>query len=376
MLLLFIFMFTAISISFICSIMEAVLLSITPSYIARLKKSKPAAASLMQDLKEKVDQPLAAILTLNTIAHTAGAAGVGAQAASIYGDSAIGIASAVMTLLVLVFSEIIPKTLGANYWRRLGPIVCRGLVWLIWVLKPFIWLSDQITKLFATKQDDSAHIRDEIEAMAEIGSEAGALREDEAAIISSLLRFRHTTLNQVLTPRTVLFKLHKDVTVGEYVDTHGSVSFSRVLVFNDDGDDIIGYVLKSDVMLAFHRLGADYRIAKLVKPIHTVPETIQLPNLFTTLLEKRLHICLVVDEYGDVQGIVTLEDMIESLLGVNILDERDQSKDLREKALSQWQKHFDERDHLIDGSKDDETKDNENKESKNKDSKSKGSKNI
>lgn len=340
-------MLLAIGISFICSVMEAVLLCITPSYIARLKKDKPKVAARIHGLKEKVDQPLAAILTLNTVAHTAGAAGVGAQAAAVFGDAAIGIASAVMTLLVLVLSEIIPKTLGANYWRALAPLVSGVLVVLVRVLKPFIWLSDQITKLLGSKESESHFIREEIEAMAEMGSEAGALQEEESQIIRSLLKFRHLKLDALLTPRTVLFKVHKDITVDEYLKEHGSIAFSRVLVFDQDSDDIIGFVHKNDIMLAYHRLGEDYKIAKLVKPIYTVPETLHVPTLFQTLLEKRIHISLVVDEYGDVQGIVTLEDMIETLMGMEIVDEREQTLDMRVMAKEKWQKRMANHENLI-----------------------------
>lgn len=323
MVLLITFALLAILVSFVCSVMEAVLLSVTPSYIASKAKESPKVAARIKKLKDKVDQPLAAILTLNTIAHTAGAAGVGAQASALYGDAAIGIASAVMTLLVLVFSEIIPKTLGATYWRRLAPFVSLSLVWLVIALKPFIKLSDLITQLFSKKQDESQFIRQEIEAMAEIGSESGALQPGESDIIQSLLQFRQVELRSIMTPRNKLFKVHKDLTVEEYSKEFGSVPYSRILVFDKEPDDIIGYVLKSDIMLAHSRVKPDYRVSKLVKPLYTVSEKQALPQLFTSLLEQRAHISLIIDEYGDVQGIATLEDIIETLLKVDIVDERE-----------------------------------------------------
>ena len=348
MFLLFAFMIGAIAISFICSVMEAVLLCITPSYIATLQNSNPTLAKRVKALRAQIDRPLAAILTLNTIAHTAGAAAVGAQAAVVFGDAAVGIASAVMTLLVLVFSEIIPKTLGATYWRQLTAVVTSALAWLIPVLKPFVWLSEQLTKLLSSKKSESTYIRAEIEAMATLGTEAGELAEDESTIITNLLRFRSTTVDDVFTPRSVLFKVHKDMTVGEYLEQHGSESFSRILVTDKDEDDIIGFVMRNDIMLSFHRLGADYRIAKLTKPIYTVPETVALPTLFSSFIEKRLHICLIIDEYGDVQGIVTLEDMLESLLGINIVDERDKTVNMRQKAALMWQQRLATKSKLID----------------------------
>ncbi len=341
-------MVLAIAISFLCSVMEAVLLSITPSYAASLTSSQPKLAKRIERLKAKVDQPLAAILTLNTIAHTAGAAGVGAQAAVVFGDAAVGAASAVMTLLVLVLSEIIPKTLGATYWRSLTPIVSSTLMWLVRVLKPFIWLSDKLTQLMGHKADDSQYIRDEIAAMATLGHQAGALAADESHIIQSLLKFRQTKLSSVLTPRTMLFKVHKDLSVDQYLTEHGSVAVSRVLIYDQSPDDIIGYVHRSDIMLAYHRLGEGYRLGKLVKSLHTVPETLHVPTLFQRLLQQRMHICLVVDEYGDVQGIVTLEDLIEALVGVEIVDERDQTGDLKQAAKAKYRARVEANTNLID----------------------------
>lgn len=348
-------MLAAIVISFLCSIMEAVLLSITPSYIALLRKQKPKLAKRVEALKQNIDQPLAAILTLNTIAHTAGAAGVGAQAAVVFSDAAVGIASAIMTLLVLVLSEIIPKTLGANHWRALTPIVAKGLIYLVVVLKPFVWFADKLTNLLGRNYDEAFYIRQEIEAMADIGSESGALHQEESEIIRSLLHFRHAKLELIMTPRTVLFKVHKDITVNQYLAEHGSSSFSRVLVYDKNGDDIIGFVHKNDIMLAYHRIGEEYKISKLVKPIYTVPETLYVPTLFHTLLAERTHICLVIDEYGEVQGIATLEDMIEALMGLDIIDEHDQSANMQMVAKQRWRQRLAASDKLL--SDDDENKD-------------------
>jgi CBS domain containing-hemolysin-like protein len=315
--------------------MEAVLLSITPAFITSYPNKK--IASRMTMLNQHVDKPLSAILTLNTIAHTAGAAGVGAQASHLYGDSSIGIASAIMTLFVLVFSEIIPKTLGANYWREFAPFVSSVLTYLVWLLKPFVWMSELITKLFKKKNDESHYMRSEIAAMAQLGLQSGALQKDESDIIQSLLHFREITLRQIMTPRAKVFRLHKDITVEDYCKLHGSVSYSRILVFDKNPDDIIGYVLKTDVMLANSRVKPDYRISKLVKPILTVSQTLSLPVLFNKLLTQRAHICLVVDEYGEVQGIVALEDVIEALLHVSILDEHDseQSNELQPEQVTE-----------------------------------------
>lgn len=340
MTLLIVYMVVAITISFLCSIMEAVLLSITPSYVAVLRKRNPKLAKRFEQLKTNIDQPLAAILTLNTVAHTGGAAGVGAQAAVVFSDAAVGIASAIMTLLVLVLSEIIPKTLGANHWRALAPMVTQALRYLVIALRPFVWFAEKLTSILGRNYDEAYYIRQEIEAMADMGSQSGALHQEESEIIRSLLHFRHAKLDSLITPRTVLFKVHKDLTVDQYLSEHGSAAFSRVLVYDKNSDDIVGFVHKNDIMLAYHRLGKDYKISRLIKPIYTVPETLYVPTLLHTLLAERTHICLVIDEYGDVQGIVTLEDMIEALVGLEIVDEHDQSANMQAVAKQRWRKRL------------------------------------
>ncbi|WP_372762465.1 CNNM domain-containing protein [Pseudoalteromonas sp.] len=347
MTLLIVYMVTAIVISFLCSVMEAVLLSISPSYVGLLHKEQPILAKRLDKLKKNIDQPLAAILTLNTVAHTAGAAGVGAQAARVFSDAAVGIASAIMTLLVLVLSEIIPKTLGANYWRLLTPSVTNSLTILVAVLKPLVWFSQKLTSLMSRKHDEAYYIRQEIEAMADLGSQSGALQQDESEIIRNLLHFRHARLVDLMTPRTVIFKVHKDLTVNQYLNEHGSSAFSRILVFDKNSDDIIGFVHKNDIMLAYHRLGTEYKISKLVKPIYTIPSSQNVSSLLQTLLTERTHICLVVDEYGDVQGIVTLEDLIEALMGLEIVDERDQSTNMRAEAKQRWLQRLASSEHLV-----------------------------
>lgn len=336
MTLLLIYGIVAIGISFLCSVLEAVLLSITPSYTRAYMDKNPVVGTRIEKLKARVDQPLAAILTLNTVAHTAGAAGVGAQAAAIYGDAAIGIASAVMTLLVLVLSEIIPKTLGANHWRTLAPVVSLVLVVMVRLLKPFVWLSDQITTLFSKQEDDNKHVRAEIEAMAMFGSQVGALHQQESEIIKGLMKFRHTPIRNIITPRNKLFRVSKELSVEEFCKQHGSSPFSRVLVFDKDPDDIIGYVFKSDAILANVRVKPNYRIGKLTKPLYVVSENMSLPSLFTNMLTKRTHMSLIIDEYGEVKGIVTLEDLLESLLQVHIFDEKDSSSDEETENLKRW----------------------------------------
>ena len=243
---------------------------------------------------------------------------------------------AAMTLAILILSEIIPKTLGANHWRKLAPYVASTLIGMVKLLKPFVWLSNKITKMLSKKQDDAKYLRAEIEAMATLGSQSGALNKQESELIQSLLQFKHTQIRAILTPRVQLFRVHKDMTVEAFCKEHGSVSFSRILVYDKDPDDIIGFVLKTDIMLALHRVRDDFRISKMVKSLYTVSQNMSLPRLFRSMLERRAHISLIVDEYGEVQGIITLEDLVESLLQVNILDEQDRMDDSSQKELEKW----------------------------------------
>ncbi|RJG47880.1 CNNM domain-containing protein [Motilimonas pumila] len=349
MLLLIIFLLLAVGVSFICSILEAVLLSITPSYVTSQKAKDPEKAAVLEELKAKIDQPLAAILTLNTIAHTVGAAGVGAQAAIVFNNQYIGLTSIVLTLIILVFSEIIPKTIGATYWRNLAPYVAKPLKGMIFILKPFIWLSDLITGLVGKSAHGHEHIREEIAAMAHLGKETGQLAENEGKIIHSLLASKESRLKSIMTPRTVLYSVDKNMTVSEYLAEHAEAPFSRILLTSKDKDNIIGFVHKNQILM--HQSEGDtVKLGKLLQPLYVVPETVPIPALFQSLLEKRNHISLIVDEYGDVQGIVTLEDLVETLLGVEIVDEQDTIADMQRLAKARWLRHQRNTDGIIEKS--------------------------
>ncbi|WP_427901895.1 CNNM domain-containing protein [Motilimonas cestriensis] len=336
--LLIFFLVLAVGVSFICSILEAVLLSVTPSYVRAQSVYHPRRGAQLEMLKQKIDQPLAAILTLNTIAHTVGAAGVGAQAAVLFNNQYIGVTSAVLTLIILVFSEILPKTIGATYWRQLGLLIAPILIVLISLLKPFIWLSDMITKLIGKQHHGHEHIREEIAAMAHLGSETGQLADNEGKIINSLLSTRDTKLKNIMTPRTVLFSVDKNMTVNEYLSLHADAPFSRILLSSKEKDNVIGFVHKHDILMN-QQDGNNTKLGQLLQPLYVVPDTAAIPALFQSLLEKRNHISLVVDEYGDVQGIVTMEDLVETLLGIEIVDEQDKIADMQRLAKARWIRH-------------------------------------
>jgi len=341
MFLLLTYLFAAIGFSFYCSVAEAVLLSITPSFIATLRKTNAKAAERLQRLKANVDRPLAAILSLNTIAHTIGAAGVGAQAAVVYNkgayaDHAVGIASAVMTLLILVFSEIIPKTIGALHWRRLGPVVAMTVEWLIWVLYPLVWMSEILTRWLSGGHPTQVLTREELSAMAEIGVQQGVLEDHESRVFRSLMRMPDLCASDIMTPRVVVVALQENTTVAEVFDATEEFTVSRIPIFENKLDEVTGFVLKNDLLLASARGESERTLTEFARPVKTVLDSTPLPKLLEMLLEGRFHVAMVSDQYGSIVGLVTLEDLIETLLGLEIVDESDTQVDLQSYARKQW----------------------------------------
>ena len=334
MTLLVVYIAIAIGVSFLCSVLEAVLLSITPAYVGALQDSQPVVAERLKELKADVDRPLAAILSLNTVAHTIGAAGAGAEAAAVFGSGAVGVFSAVLTLGILVLSEIIPKTLGAVYWRGLAGFVSRVLPILIWITLPLVWLSQGITKLIARGKKEGAVSREEIAALAEIGREEGVFDESETRILSSLLRFNALATRDVMTPRTVVHGYSEDVPLRTIADD--GQPFSRVLLYDGSIDNVTGYVLRDEVLRATANGDGDQPARTLVREVLTVPDMLPLPRLFDRLLDGREHLALVVGEYGGTAGVVSMEDVIETLLGLEIVDESDHQHDMQEAARQKW----------------------------------------
>lgn len=334
--LLLIYLFLALGVSFLCSLLESVLLSITPSYASAFEKKSPRAGKRIRKLKGDIDRPLAAILSLNTIAHTIGAAGVGAQALVVFGSSSVAIVSVVLTLLILVLSEIIPKTLGALYWRELAPASARILSAMIWLLYPLVLLSVQLTRLMARKRKGYSFSRDELRAIADLGLEEGLFREQESSIIKNLLHLRKLRAEDIMTPRTVMFRLPETITVAEVIGNYPDIPFSRIPVYREDPDAIETFVLKSDIYREASAGNQDKPLAALGRDLPAVPEKATLIHLFEWLLKERLHAALVVDEHGDTAGILTMEDIIETLLGIEIVDETDQVTDLRAAARRRW----------------------------------------
>ncbi len=336
--LLVLFVTGALGFSFVCSVAEAVLLSITPSFIEKLRTSEPKRADMLKRLRQdNVDRSLAAILTVNTIAHTVGAIAAGAQATVVFGSAWIGLFSGAMTLAILFLSEIIPKTIGAVYWPHLVGPTAFFIRISIKLLYPLIWLSEGLTKLIARGKSVHLFSRDEFLAMTSIGERSGEIKAHEARIVRNLIRFSSLKAEDIMTPRTVVAALQAGVSVSEAAKAIMETVFSRLPVYGRDIDDITGVVLKDEVLaLAADREGTT-GLDAIRRDIRRVAAAMSLPDLLEHFLDSRQHIALVVDDYGGTKGIVTLEDVIEALLGMEIMDEMDDVKDMRILARKQWQ---------------------------------------
>ncbi|SFI64199.1 CNNM domain-containing protein [Olleya namhaensis] len=328
--------------SFLCSILEAVLLSVTPTFINLKKQEGKAFAANLEELKKDVDRPLIAILTLNTIAHTVGAILVGKEAEGLYGSSdgyGVFIVSAVMTILILVASEIIPKTIGATYWKSLAGFTTTALNILIFPLKwtGLLWLMQLTTKLIGGKGHGSVLSREGFLVMADMAHEEGVFEGNESRIIKNLLTFKEVFAKNVMTPRTVMLSENESTTVEDFFNRNMNLRFSRIPVYSETEDNIKGLVLKDEVFKEMALGNGSKKLIELKRDIIIVDRNLAIPTLFEQLVETRNHMALVVDEYGSVSGIVTMEDVIETLLGMEIMDESDNVSDLQNLARKSWE---------------------------------------
>lgn len=346
MTLLIIFAAISIFFSFLCSILEAVLLSITPTFITIKKQEGKSFATTLERLKKDVDKPLIAILTVNTIAHTVGAILVGVQAetldykVNILGFNIVGIVSAIMTLLILVVSEIIPKTIGATYWKQLANFTSKALVLLMFPLKwtGILWLLQLTTKLIGGKSAHGSILsRKDFEAMTNIAEEEGVFKESESAIIKNLLTFKEVHAKDIMTPRTVMISASEDATIQTFFDQHPKHRFSRIPIYKGNPNNITGLVLKDEVMEQIIRGNGNKKLSTIKRDILVTNRNLPIPDLFEKFIAKREHFALVVDEYGTTSGIVTMEDVIETLLGHEIMDESDNIADLQLMARENWE---------------------------------------
>ena len=326
--LILLYFLGALSLSFLCSVLEAVLLSTPMSYISMRENQGSKTATLMKQYKNNVDRPVGAILSLNTIAHTIGSAGVGAESIKIFGEQYFGLISAILTLLILVLSEIIPKTIGASYWRSLALPSTRIIRVLILITYPLVLLSELITKVFTPRGNQGSMSREEVSAMVDVGTTEGIFRESESKLIKSCIALSGVKARQIMTPSMVVESACQDLTVKDF-QAKQSWSFSRIPVYAGDKDYITGYVLKDAVLKLLSEDQFHVKLSDLKRPILTFREEESVFQIWEKMLEKREHISVIIDEYGGLRGLVTMEDIIETMTGVEIVDEDDVAVDMQ-----------------------------------------------
>jgi CBS domain containing-hemolysin-like protein len=324
------------SVSFLCSMLEAVFLSISPAYVALALKENKKHGKLLEHLKENIDRPISAILTMNTICNTAGSAAIGAYAHEHFGSVALTTTSVVLTLSILIFAEILPKILGATYWKTLAPFAAYTIQLMIFLVFPIVRLTEVVSNLLGDNEGKTV-TREEVIATAEIGVDEGTLLKKESTVIKNLLMLNNMFVSDIMTPRSVAFALDGEMTVEQVVDKHRPVRFSRIPVYESNLDHIVGLVHRWKIFDAAAHDVWDKKIKDLTVPIQSVPERTSVAAVIDLFLKLKQHLFLAVDEYGVVTGIVTLEDAIETLLGVEIVDELDNITDMRQYALDQWQ---------------------------------------
>ena len=338
MLLLIIFLFGAMSISFLCSILESVLLSTPMSYVTMREDEGYKAAILFKKYKLDNAKPIASILSLNTIAHTIGAAGVGQQSAIVFGSEWFGVVSAVTTVLILIFTEIIPKTLGTEHWRKLMGFTAHTISVLIVLLYPVVLITQRITRLISRKDKGEAFVsREEVAAMADMGEDEGVIDQDENKIIQNVIKLNDIKAYDVMTPRVVAATAREDMTLEEFYKSEAYSHFSRIPVYADTEDSLTGYVLRSEVLSLLADDHTNKKLGDIKRNILLVSDETSVADVWDCLLHHKEQIAGIIDEYGTFQGIITLEDIIETIFGLEIIDESDAVTDMQQYARDRWQ---------------------------------------
>ena len=336
--MLIIYASLALGVSFLCSMLEAVLLSMSVSQVSIMEKTNDKIGKIWSKLKEEDSvKPLTAILTLNTIAHTMGAAGVGAEVQSQIGDTYLTIASVILTLAVLIFSEIIPKTIGAAYWKSLASPAGYLLNFMTKMMSPLFIPLMWFKKLLPTAATTIV-TRDELAALADIGEEEGTLEEDEETVIHNLLKLREIPIADVMTPRTVTTAFDQSWSIRQVLDDTPVLRFGRLPIYGESIDDLTGFVIRSDLLMSASRDEWDSKLSEFVKPLMTIKTIDSVDLALERFLESKQQILAVIDEFGGTAGIVTMEDIIETLLGLEIIDENDKVIDMQEYAKQKWKK--------------------------------------
>ena len=335
---LFLYFFAVLGISFLCSLLESFILSVTHAHISLVSKDQPALGKKLSHFKENINRPLSAILSLNTIANTVGAASVGAITLIEFGSSWVAIMSGILTLSILIFSEIIPKTVGALYWKKILVPATFAVQVLIIMTYPLVVLLELLSKWLAKEGNEDKVSREEVIAMAELGEDEGTIEESESTVIENVLMLDDIPVEEVLTPRSVIFALDKTSSVREVLDKYNDIEFSRIPVYEEGLDNIIGIVRRHILLKSKAEDQFDVTMGELAKPIHAVEENDSVGDVLDEFVKRREHLFMVKDQFGQVAGLITLEDAIETLLGVEIVDETDSVVDMRKLALDNWRK--------------------------------------
>ena len=335
--LIYIIMFVSIAVSALCSMLESTLLSTPISYITGLEDQGVKGATRLKRLKQNTDRPISAILCLNTIANTVGASIVGSLVYEVYGDAIVGVFSTIFTFMILIFSEIIPKTIGTSYWRRLALPASVVINAMIFITFPLVWVLEHFTGLISSRSDQVSVSREDISAMVSVATEEEVIEKEEKKIIQNLLKLDEMTAHEIMTPSTVVEMAEGNMTIKEFYDS--DLTHSRILVYDDDNDDyVIGYVLRQTVLEKMAEDKFTTTIREISRPILSFPEEEPVGNIWEKFLEKKEHVSAIIDEYGTFRGIVTMEDVIETMLGQEIVDETDEVVDMQEYAKEQWEK--------------------------------------
>ncbi|MGB0868411.1 MAG: CNNM domain-containing protein [Flavobacteriales bacterium] len=344
---LILFGLISIAFSFLCSIWEAVLLSISPSYIKRLETENPAISKTVAEFKKDIDRPLSAILTLNTIAHTVGAILVGNKAGELYGEeslnlfgltsiSYVSLVASIMTLLILFASEIIPKTIGANNWKALTPFTVRSVNIIVFVLTPLVWLSNLLTKMLKKDKEKSIFSKNDFSAMTDVMHESGGIIQEDHTFIKNVLNFDEMKAEDVMTPKPVMFIAEETQSLEDFYKTNDKMPYSRIPIYNSKEDNITGFILRNDVLIHMIEGNSSESLSSIKKEIQFISDDTPLRTIFTLLSQQTNHLAVIVNKYGSVIGLISLEDIIETLLGFEIVDETDSVSDLQQLAKKIW----------------------------------------
>ena len=335
--LIYIIMIVAIALSALCSMLEATLLSTPLSFVTGLEEQGAKGAARLKRLKQDPDRPISAILCLNTIANTVGASIVGSLVYEVYGDALVGVFSTIFTFAILIFAEIIPKTIGANYWRSLAIPASAIISMMIFVSFPLVWVLELLQKRISSNAHQVSVSREDISAMVSVATEEEVIETEEKKMIQNLLKLDEITAHEIMTPSTVVEMAEGQMTIKEFYDS--DLTHSRILVYDEENDEyVIGYVLRQTVLEEMAEDKFSRTIREISRPILTFPEDEPVGNIWEKFLEKKEHISVIIDEYGTFRGIVTMEDVIETMLGQEIVDETDEVVDMQEYAKEQWEK--------------------------------------